>query len=72
MYTGDTFHIDKDQKKKITEWYETLPKCYAGAIGGRLTYKFTVTSIGTVLRVKDSITGKEIDVTDYAGWWAII
>lgn len=38
---------------------------YTGAVGGNLTFSFTPTSIGTVVKVRDSVTGAEIDVTDY-------
>ena len=41
---------------------------YAGAIGGDLTYSFTNTSLGTVVKVKDGFTGEELDVTDYDIW----
>lgn len=41
--------------------------CYYGAIGGALTYSFTPTTLGVVIKVKCAC-GKEIDVTDYEGW----
>lgn len=41
---------------------------YYGAIGGELTYSFSPTSIGTVLVVKHSVTGEEINLTDYGSW----
>lgn len=41
---------------------------YYGAIGGGLTYSFMLTSLGITTVVKESITGKELNVTDYSGW----
>jgi hypothetical protein len=64
------------QKRLITEgkattdpWGGDDGDCvYYGAIGGGLTYTFHGTSLGTVLVVKESISGEEIDVTDYESW----
>lgn len=39
---------------------------YYGAIGGELTYVFTGTSIGDILKVQ--MLGEELDVTDYDSW----
>lgn len=43
-------------------------KEYTGAIGGQYTYSFTATSLGTILEIKDGITGKIFNATDYASW----
>lgn len=40
---------------------------YCGAIGGSLTYNFTPTSLGTVLKVRHA-SGAELDMTDYGSW----
>lgn len=50
------------------EWEKNLPEAPTGAIGGRVTFMFTPTSIGMVIRAKDSITDLEIDLTDYQSW----
>lgn len=42
---------------------------YYGATGGSLKYCFTPTSLGTILVVKELITGKELNVTDALGWF---
>lgn len=41
---------------------------YTGAIGGGLTYSFSDTSIGTVVKVHHALTDETLDVTDYASW----
>jgi hypothetical protein len=38
---------------------------YYGAVGGELTYMFTPNSIGEVVVVKYSVTGAELDISDY-------
>ena len=64
------FTITPDILKKINEWKKTLKDQdnHGGAIGGRFTYSFTVTSIGTVIKVFDNVTGEEKDFTDYSDW----
>lgn len=41
---------------------------YGGAIGGSLTYSFTPTSLGTVVKVTDGFTNKTIDLSNYEDW----
>ena len=41
---------------------------YAGAIGGRLTYSFTPTGLGTIVVVKCGLTDEELDLTEYDLW----
>jgi hypothetical protein len=41
---------------------------YTGVSGGALTYKFTPTSLGTVVVVVFELTGEELDLTDYDMW----
>lgn len=41
---------------------------YYGACGGGITYKFIPTSLGTILVVEETITKKELNVTDALGW----
>lgn len=42
---------------------------YYGATGGGLTYMFTPTSLGTIIVVKESITGKTLNVSDALDWF---
>lgn len=39
---------------------------YSGAIGGSITYSFTSTSLGEIVKVTSF--GEELDVTDYDMW----
>jgi len=69
------FKLDKSQEEKLKVWMESLPQevigdpdAYTGAIGGRYTYKFTPTGLGVIVVVKDFITKKEINLTDFENW----
>lgn len=41
---------------------------YYGAVGGGLSYTFTPTALGDIITVKESITGKELNVSEATGW----
>lgn len=63
------FGMTESESKKLHEWSvehdKTCPLKYnQGAIGGRTTYCFTPTSLGTVVKVKCAC-GEEIDISDY-------
>lgn len=64
----ESFYLDEDQLKKLDEWLKTNPQVFRGVIGGSLTYSFTPTSLGVVAKVKNTASGKEIDLTDYESW----
>lgn len=71
------FNLTDEDFVKFAEWKATLP-CptglnedgfpVGGAIGGRWTYSFTPTSIGCVVKIKDGISGQELDLSDYNHW----
>lgn len=63
-----SFSLTSEQKAKLSEWINSLPDAYDGAIGGRLTYEFTPTTLGCVAKVTDCITKETIDLTDYESW----
>lgn len=69
------FTIDKTQREKLDIWqdeqdalwkekYNDSGQAYYGACGGSLTYSFTPTTLGVVVKVKHA-NGNEIDLTDY-------
>lgn len=67
-----SFGLNNEEDKMLFEWLykhdETCPlKHNQGAIGGRLTYCFTPTGLGDVIKVKCSC-GEEIDLTIYEDW----
>ena len=64
------FVILKHEQKKLDEWmkeHECDLVNYSGAIGGRLTYSFTPTSVGCITRVTCGC-GDEITLTDFNDW----
>lgn len=52
--------------KRFIEMGLSLP--HYGAIGGALVFSFSATSLGVVCKVKEAITGEEIDLTEYESW----
>jgi hypothetical protein len=63
------FELSPEQIKKLNEWCATKDlEVYTGSIGGRFSYIFTDTSLGTVTRVKDNLDSTEIDLSDYENW----
>lgn len=59
------FPISEKDDKKINEWIKKQRDSHhggVGAIGGRFTYKFTPTGIGTLLVVVDGVTGDKITI----------
>jgi len=62
------FEIDEDGLRQIKEWKKTLPPGRYGCIGGRISYTFTPTGLGVITVVKDGMSGKEINITDFENW----
>lgn len=69
--------FSNDDIKKINEWddiqREKMPKdefgnLVIGAIGGYLTYEFTPTSLGHIVKIYNSVTKERLDLTDYSSW----
>lgn len=66
-----SFKFSEAQDKKILEFIEKQEKKTDGnygAIGGAYTYSFTQTGIGVGVRLKNSVTKEEIDLTEYENW----
>lgn len=73
------FHMTDDDTRKMADWLiDHNPKCRfyddgtqvsnpMGAIGGRLTYKFTPTGVGLAI-VVECACGESVDLTDYESW----
>lgn len=61
------FTLSEEQCVKFEDWYDKIEKQYTGAIGGGLTFSFTPTSLGLVIKVK-YLDKEEIDLSDYENW----
>lgn len=83
MSTARSFEINKAERGVIAAWLEELePEImaiqgpnplgedgpYYGAVGGGVTYTFTPTGLGDILVVKETTTGKELNVTQALDW----
>jgi hypothetical protein len=62
------FKIDDITLDKINKWIKTLPENPSGAIGGRFSYIFTMTSLGLIIQVQDNTSEEKKDFTDYSEW----
>lgn len=73
-----SFSLTPEQVEKYLAWNEahkTECKYFnkaegrytTGSIGGRVSFEFSSTGLGTVTRAKCAC-GKEIDLTDYENW----
>ena len=60
--------IQKKHQKNSGDNFVMEDEPYYGAIGGGLTYSFIGTSLGTIITVKESTTGKELNVNEALDW----
>ena len=66
------FQLSEDEVRRFSIWLKRHNKTCKfakkrGTIDGRLTYCFTLTSLGLVTKVKCAC-GEEGDLTDYKSW----
>lgn len=57
-----------DKKNSTAAENHKMGYPYMGAIGGFLTYSFTPTGLGVVIKVTHAITNEMIDLTLYDEW----
>lgn len=72
------FSVPADQRDKLDKWIaennagvarqQGGDSPYYGGSGGSLTYSFTPTSLGLIVKVTNNMTGQTIDLTDYESW----
>jgi hypothetical protein len=53
---------------KFNQYTDNGQYPYCGACGGNLTYSFTPTTLGVVVKVYESLSRKTLDLTDYYEW----
>lgn len=83
MSTARSFGTNKAEQSVIDAWLKGLePEImaiqgpnplgedgpYYGATGGGVTYSFIPTGLGNILVVKETTTGKELNVTQALDW----
>ncbi len=65
------FNLNTEELTKLNTWLSEHDKTcrlakYSGAIGGRLTYEFTPTSLSTIVHVQCACCREaRVDLTDY-------
>jgi hypothetical protein len=58
------FPISEEEEEKINKWKQEIMEKYPaddGAIGGRFTYKFTPTSLGTIGSIVDGFSKERFE-----------
>lgn len=65
------FILENEELERANKWIEKQKKEQGrkvGSMGDRFSYIFSPTGLGTIIIVKDHLTGEEEDVTDYDSW----
>lgn len=63
-----SYYTSWDRAEALLSFFKDTETTETGATGGQYSYIFTPTNLGTVLVIKDCVTGKEFNVTDYNSW----
>jgi hypothetical protein len=73
-----TIELTSAQVRRLKQWQneqnakvaakQKKSYAYYGAIGGGFSFIYTPTSVGNVIKVMNSVTKEEIDLTDYGSW----
>ena len=63
------FTLLPEQEAQLEKWIKEGDRLKSYSCDGtRLTYTFTPTSFGVVIKVKDVPRNEEIDLSDYENW----
>ena len=62
-----TFELNENETQSFNAFCEKHrhSETYTGAIGGHISIRFTITSIGTMPTVRCDVCGEEENITDY-------
>jgi len=60
------FKLTPNQTARVTAWTKTLVP-NLGYRGG-LSYTFTPTELGTIVKVRDGASNQTLDITEYELW----
>jgi hypothetical protein len=66
FYSNYIFELDKVEEENLEKYMNKLKKKYGSY--GFLTYEFTPTGIGTVIKVKSSHKKKAKEITNLSSW----
>jgi hypothetical protein len=62
------FSLDAEEQRKAEVFIEETKSQHTGCSGGQYTYSFTPTTLGTITKLTDNVSGRVHDLTDYTGW----
>lgn len=74
------FTLTKEQEDKLNAWADEQHRKNAekaaasgrlsvyGASGGAFSYTFTPTSLGLIVKVRNNLSGDELDLTEWDMW----
>jgi hypothetical protein len=66
-----SFTLTAEQAERARAWQAAMEvehPANSGAVGGRFQFIFTPTGIGDCCSVHDSVTGVDLDITDFTDW----
>jgi len=65
------FELDEDQIERANKFSKEhecpFKESGVGAIGGRISYRFTMTGLG-IIEVVECACGKSLNLTDFESW----
>ena len=60
-----SFDLLATEQAKAEEFIEKHAAPGGSPIGGQFSFVFTITSIGSIVKIRDAVSGDELDLTDY-------
>jgi hypothetical protein len=66
-----SFTLTAEQAERARAWQAAMEvehPANSGAVGGRFQFVFTPTSIGDCCSVRDTVTGVDLDISDFTDW----
>lgn len=64
-----SFPLNKKEETRLKAFYKAHGKHYTtSATGGKYTYSFTPSGIGTFSEVRCNVCGKSKNITDFNNW----
>lgn len=65
----DSIEFTKEEKNQFESFMRRHRHCQCtSTIGGKFSYILTPTGLGTLIKIKCNVCGKERDVTDSENW----
>lgn len=60
--------LDEEELALAKEFIDAHTVVSTGVIGGQFSYSYTPTTLGTVIVIRDNISGETKDITNYSLW----